>query len=231
MTNQSKSISELIDKDQYFNWDQFFNQCNELQTTVVFVYSFSQQRYIYCNRAYNKLFGYAPVNLLIGNISFWKSLIHSDDLVNIETKLFELREMEAQSINSINFTYRISCDDGQYIVINQDQKYFEFQRKGFVISLINNVTENHSICQYLNECVNIKSGDKETRSTVEPSISKRELEVLKLIGTGMSSKEIADSLCISNHTAISHRKNLIEKFRVKNTAQLIREASRIIWMD
>ncbi len=59
-------------------------------------------------------------------------------------------------------------------------------------------------------------------------ISSREKEVLHLIGEGYSSKQIADMLFISNHTAISHRKNLIEKFQVKNTAQLIKKASKVM---
>jgi DNA-binding CsgD family transcriptional regulator len=49
-----------------------------------------------------------------------------------------------------------------------------------------------------------------------------------LITEGLSSKKIADELYISNYTAITHNKNLIEKFKVKNTAQLIREASKSI---
>ena len=49
-----------------------------------------------------------------------------------------------------------------------------------------------------------------------------------MVADGYSSKQIADKLFISNHTAISHRKNLIEKFKVKNTAQLIKRASRNI---
>ena len=60
------------------------------------------------------------------------------------------------------------------------------------------------------------------------SISPREWQVLELIGDGYSSKEIADILFISNHTAVTHRKNLIEKFRVRNTAHLIREAARLV---
>lgn len=60
------------------------------------------------------------------------------------------------------------------------------------------------------------------------TISIREKEVLKLIADGFSSRQIADQLFISKHTAISHRKNLIEKFRVKNTAQLIKKASKVM---
>lgn len=55
-------------------------------------------------------------------------------------------------------------------------------------------------------------------------ISQREKEVLKLIAYENTSKEIAQELYISNHTAITHRKNLIEKLGVKNTAGLVRRA-------
>ena len=59
-------------------------------------------------------------------------------------------------------------------------------------------------------------------------ISPREKEVLQLIGQGFSAKEIADKLFISTHTAISHRKNLITKFAVKNSPELIKEASKVM---
>ncbi|MDG2450730.1 MAG: helix-turn-helix transcriptional regulator [Saprospiraceae bacterium] len=55
-------------------------------------------------------------------------------------------------------------------------------------------------------------------------ISQREQEVLHLVAYELTTKEIAAKLFISNHTVISHRKNLIEKLNVKNTAGLIRRA-------
>ncbi|MFA0963845.1 response regulator transcription factor [Roseivirga sp. BDSF3-8] len=57
-------------------------------------------------------------------------------------------------------------------------------------------------------------------------ITNREQEVLALIAAGYSNKQVADMLCISIHTAINHRKHLIEKFQVKNTAQMVCEAGR-----
>lgn len=53
-------------------------------------------------------------------------------------------------------------------------------------------------------------------------ISTRENEVLNLIAYEFTSKEIAQHLLISNHTALSHRKNLIAKLGVRNTAGLVR---------
>tara|TARA_Y100000385_G_C13104558_1_gene646707 strand:+ start:3191 stop:5725 length:2535 start_codon:yes stop_codon:yes gene_type:complete len=55
-------------------------------------------------------------------------------------------------------------------------------------------------------------------------ITKRELEVLRLISHEYTTSEIAHKLFISNHTATSHRKNLLSKMKVKNTAGLVRKA-------
>jgi len=54
------------------------------------------------------------------------------------------------------------------------------------------------------------------------NISAREREVLQLIAYENTSHEIASKLYISSHTANSHRKNLMEKLDVKNTAGLVR---------
>jgi len=53
-------------------------------------------------------------------------------------------------------------------------------------------------------------------------ITNREQEVLRLVAYEKTSQEIASKLYISNHTAISHRKHLMEKLNVKNTAGLVR---------
>jgi len=54
------------------------------------------------------------------------------------------------------------------------------------------------------------------------NISCREKEVLELIAQEHNSREIANRLFISEHTAITHRKNLLSKLNVKNTAGLVR---------
>lgn len=57
-----------------------------------------------------------------------------------------------------------------------------------------------------------------------PAITKREKEVLKLIAEGMTNNQIAEQLYISPLTVDSHRKNLLTKLHVNNTAALIRFA-------
>lgn len=56
------------------------------------------------------------------------------------------------------------------------------------------------------------------------NLSPRESEILHLIAHEHTSSEIAQKLYISYHTADSHRKALMAKLAVKNTAGLIRRA-------
>jgi DNA-binding NarL/FixJ family response regulator len=52
-------------------------------------------------------------------------------------------------------------------------------------------------------------------------ISDRELDVVRLIAEGFNSEEIAQKLFLSEHTIKTHRKNILEKLDLNNTAELI----------
>ena len=57
-----------------------------------------------------------------------------------------------------------------------------------------------------------------------PRLTRREQEVLRLIAEGLTNHQIAEKLFISPLTVDSHRKNLLTKLGVKNTASLVRLA-------
>ena len=51
-------------------------------------------------------------------------------------------------------------------------------------------------------------------------LTEREIEVLKLLATGATNKEIANKLFISTHTVITHRKNISQKTGIKSVSGL-----------
>jgi regulator of cell morphogenesis and NO signaling len=51
-------------------------------------------------------------------------------------------------------------------------------------------------------------------------LTSREVEVLQLVACGLLNKEIADTLSISLHTVISHRKNITKKLEIRTVAGL-----------
>jgi DNA-binding NarL/FixJ family response regulator len=61
-------------------------------------------------------------------------------------------------------------------------------------------------------------------STDLPILTRREKEVLELIADGLTNQEIATQLFLGLTTVDSHRKNMLAKFGVKNTAALVKVA-------
>ncbi|NMM48733.1 response regulator transcription factor [Marinigracilibium pacificum] len=67
-------------------------------------------------------------------------------------------------------------------------------------------------------------GRKPGNQDKNPPLSRREIEILKLIVAQDTTQEIAEKLFISQHTVNSHRKNLLSKLGLKNTAGLVKYA-------
>jgi len=86
---------------------------------------------------------------------------------------------------------------------------------------------------YFSKDINIGDRDEDFRNTItiedkqiDEILSRRELEVLKLICREYSNAEIADKLFLSVSTVETHRKNLIAKLGVNNTVGLVKFALR-----
>lgn len=57
-----------------------------------------------------------------------------------------------------------------------------------------------------------------------PKVTKRELEVLKLIAQQYTTQQIADTLYVSTNTVATHKRNLFVKMDVKNSVGMIKKA-------
>ncbi|MEA1874106.1 MAG: helix-turn-helix transcriptional regulator [Bacteroidota bacterium] len=92
---------------------------------------------------------------------------------------------------------------------------------------------DRSFCDMFQECIYLNDDKKtilnilrkytqQNKSKLQYSniLSDRETEVLKLLIRGDSIKEIADKLHISNHTSLSHRRNISDKLSIKSVAAM-----------
>lgn len=73
----------------------------------------------------------------------------------------------------------------------------------------------------------------ETKEAPEESahLTSSEIEIVRLIAGGMTTKEIAEKKCISFHTVNTHRKNIFRKLNVSNASELIIHAIKAGWID
>jgi len=66
-----------------------------------------------------------------------------------------------------------------------------------------------------------ESDEREKAGCSGITLSEREIEIIKLISDGLTNKEIADQIFLSTHTVNTHRKNIMNKLGIKNTAGIV----------
>lgn len=71
-----------------------------------------------------------------------------------------------------------------------------------------------------NEDVSLKLSSMIGNTSTNEAISDREKDVIICLVQGMANKEIADHLCISIHTVITHRRNIVRKLQIHSLAGL-----------
>lgn len=79
---------------------------------------------------------------------------------------------------------------------------------------------NTYICKEIKELIAGKMMQEDEEISID-QLSIREIEIIKLIIQGMSSKEIGANLFISTRTVETHRHNILKKLKLNSTASLI----------
>lgn len=64
----------------------------------------------------------------------------------------------------------------------------------------------------------------QNKNAEEASLSMREIEVLQLIADGLNTEEIGKRLGVKSNTIETHRRHLLEKLDVRNSAELVNRA-------
>lgn len=92
--------------------------------------------------------------------------------------------------------------------VNQDKSYLDADSQEKLISSMSGTDED----------------DTRNYDELAAQITQRELEILQLIALGLTSQDIANKLFISKNTVETHRKNMLAKLNVNNTAALLKIA-------
>jgi DNA-binding NarL/FixJ family response regulator len=92
--------------------------------------------------------------------------------------------------------------------VASDKPFFSSQVSGLMLQ------------NYIDEVQNVKK----PVAKIKFELTKREIQILKLLAEGMNSSEIGEKLFISKRTVDNHRLSLLQKLQVKNVAGLVKFA-------
>jgi DNA-binding CsgD family transcriptional regulator len=230
-----REITDILEneiKDK--NLIQIINTVKLLKNQFVCIYDSVRDSLIY-QKNIQELLGYDVVDWTILEL-FQK--FHPEDINplieiwnRIKTHYFTTHN---QPFESFSFTTRLIKADGTVMHVLNQEFVLEYRPEDNYILTLNLATDI-SYLQPGNEIKIILTGPGsdelqfddilKSKDTI-PKISKREMEILKMIAQGMDSLSISNALIISVHTVNTHRRNLINRFNVDNTAQLISYLTR-----
>lgn len=74
---------------------------------------------------------------------------------------------------------------------------------------------------YCGKVLDVLNGKSSEANCGPVTLSPRETEIIGLVAEGLSNKQIAEKLFLSTHTVITHRKNIMHKLGVNNTAGIV----------
>ncbi|GAB3428949.1 response regulator [Niabella aquatica] len=134
-------------------------------------------------------------------------------------KLLKQKNKKIKIIALTNHTERSVIND--MLTNGADGYLLKNTSKNDLIESIFRVLDNKFVLQ--SELQKVLFSNTQT-SNILPRLTTREKEILLLVSNGATTVAIASQLYISSQTVETHRRNLMQKFEVNNSAALIKKA-------
>lgn len=222
---------------------QAFNILNH-SVPMIYLLDYTTCKYAFVSNQCDAL-GLPYKKMMGGGIDFVIDRYHPADLKLFSDHIFPdrlkmLKDIPADEHKDhiFSFNYRIKNSSGEYVNIIQRNSFIQSDENGNpllslgVVTNIDHFKEASPVIQLM-EKVDPGTGSVElvTKNSYylheeDKIFSKREQEVLLYLAEGLTSKQIADKLFISEHTIINHKRNMHHKSNTQNNAALINFAFR-----
>jgi len=157
---------------------------------------------------------------------------YPDALILLDYTLFDFSSFDSMLITSMRYNqarWILFCDDLNDLFLRRivPERHFSVLTKDDSIeeisqALLNGITKKQFLC----ERVKIMLQNKQNPNERLP-LTHTEIEVLKSIAQGKTSRTVADERNLSVHTIATHRKNIFRKINVNNVLEASKYAVQI----
>jgi len=239
---QSKDI-EIDEVKKYLHTISGFAPEKFFFPFSLFALDYSKRQYQLFKSPQDGCWGYDARDYMNFGLEFTLDRFHKEDFkaINQSFKVVidSLKETPAYEHDQLIFTltYRVKNKKGEYRTAFQKCKYITsvgsgqpIYSCGFVMD-ITPVKPNDTIICLVDKYSGGNAANYENLRTEyfypdlsQTVLTKREKEVVSWLAEGLSSKQIADKMCLAENTIANHRKSMLRKTNTKNVAQLIRYA-------
>lgn len=186
---------------------------------------------------YQEITGYTEAEIKQRHAEFMMSFAIEPDLqFNLEVVKIAIQYLQKQPVDQrdfiyVTYFYKAYKKNGEVAVMQHQSVPILFDAQKIPYAFTNIITDvSHLGLANIPQAtlINRANGDifhlnPNSLSLIRKdfSYSDREIEIIRLLVKGLTSKEIAEQINISYETVRTHRKNILKKSGLNNTAQLI----------
>lgn len=190
------------------------------------------------------------IHSLLGNETFIRELIHAHTLdegiqlaeeLQPELILLDYFLPDSNGVESLQKLQK-NCPLSKVIILTMESnpEVMENCKKAGAIGFLEKTISKKTLLEALNNALqNIPSFPASLLTQTRPSnphsllkiLTKREKQIANLVAEGFTSAEIAEKLFVSELTVNTHRRNIMQKLELKNSAQLVAFIEKIKFLD
>lgn len=214
-----------------------------LGNSGVSVFDLFKKSHLFYSPNFGSLLGYSSAIIQKNGHDFWDSKIHPDDFIALMENGISLLKLFFQfsTDEKVNYKlineYRILNAANNYVRIIEQHQALELDKSGNIWLTLSTIdlSPNQNLSEEFKSLLhNFRTGniipfrdEKKELDEIGLALSKREIQILRMVKEGLLSKEISYNLDISLNTVNTHRQHVLEKLGVNNSMEAVLYASRL----
>jgi DNA-binding CsgD family transcriptional regulator len=230
LTSNPSDIAEILIKNP------LLNNTMKLRRESVAIIDLRQMQYLHTFGDPSVVCGWSAEEIVEKGVTFFLSKLVAADYIGL-AKMSEVLakyvcELSDEQMTDFSylFDFRMVHPDGKVTRVMQEGVSLQRDSSGniaFLLALISDIshmkrdhTQHMSLKTGSEQLIFVLDNGTGICKKCEP-LTKRELEIARLIGKKLSSEEIAQKLFISINTVHTHRQNMLRKFAMEDTMELL----------
>jgi len=206
-----------------------FDEFQILNNECLYVIDFNANKLLY-KKGISNVLGYTDDEM---SLPLLLETYHPDDKEIIskvirESILHTIKDPSHGAKNSLYLKYRRKSKDGSYVTVLSQSHVYDLDTDGKRMKSITRLTDvsfanDFTNLSYSFQAHNLDKAafDRQIHDAYLDFFTKREYDVIEEMYNGASNREISNTLCISEHTVATHRKNILRKSDCHNVDELM----------
>lgn len=184
------------------------------------------RRIVWCNKTFEGISGYTLDELREKGEAVQREIVHADDMRIPEGQIVYYRNFFGLNFGGVyRLRHRLDTAYKSFISWTKNFDADEAGNPKTVLSIDLDINRLSPMQKQLTAA--LKDGLRVHNEHLAENLTPREKEILRLICSGKSNREISEKLFLSLFTIDTHRKNIRRKLQAHNSAELTKKAREI----